>query len=133
MPSKAGYRATKEEKADMITTSAEYLFDHQVSRRHFTEWFLSRFPKIKSERMAHTYWKWGWEKLTELREDNLKDRRAKRITQLEQALWEIDDPKEKAKVIMAISKLEGIDIHRVEVENSVKVDKPIFKIDLGNE
>ena len=133
MANKNGYRATAEEKENMILTSAEYLLDNQVSRKHFTEWFLSTFTRVESERMAHYYWKWGWEKVTALREDKVKDRRAKRITQLEQTLWEIDDPKERAKVIMSISKLEGIDIHRVELENNVRVDKPIFKIDLGNE
>ena len=119
-------KSTHEQQEYMKNLAADYILDNDVTRKQFTEWFKSKFPRITSDRHAHNYWKWGWERVAKMREEDKKNTRAKRVTQLEYQLSASEDPMDKAKILMMIAKLEGIDVNRMEVETSEKKAKPLF-------
>ena len=112
--------------------AAEYVSSYDPTRAQFTVWFRDEFPEIKSDRQAHEYWKWAWERCTKVREDKLQDRRTKRIIQLEHQYQALkgDDPKAAAQVLMMIAKLEGLEVRAQERDANDKFesDKPIFTV-----
>jgi hypothetical protein len=125
-------KGTDAEQEKRILDSADYVQTYDPTRAQFTVWFLETFPKVKSERTAHAYWKKGWERCTSVREDQIKDRRTKRIIQLEHQYNALkgDDPKGAAQILMMIAKLEGLEVRAQDREASDKfeADRPIFTV-----
>ena len=122
-------KSTADQKEKMILESAEYIFDNDVTRPEFVKWFMAKYDK--RERMAYEYWKWGWERCTKLREDKIQDRRTKRIIQLEHKANKLSaegQHKDAAQIIMMIAKLEGLDVHKVEMDANINKPKSIFEI-----
>lgn len=125
-------KGTDAEQEKRILDSADYVQRYDPTRAQFTVWFLDTFPKVKSERTAHEYWKKGWERCTSVREDQIKDRRTKRIIQLEHQYNALkgDDPKGAAQILMMIAKLEGLEVRAQDREATDKfeADRPIFTV-----
>ena len=125
-------KGTDAERLKMTLDSADYVSAYDPTRKQFVAWFLDKFPNISSERQAAEYWKKAWEKCTEVREDQIKDRRTKRIIQLEHqyAALKGDDPKAAAQVLMMIAKLEGLEVRAQdrEANDKFEADRPIFTV-----
>lgn len=125
-------KGTDAEIEKRVLDSAEYVSAYDPTRMQFVAWFLDTFPKVKSERQAVEYWKLAWERCTSIREDKIKDRRTKRIIQLEHQYTALkkDDPKAAAQVLMMIAKLEGLEVRAQDREESDKfeADRPIFTV-----
>jgi len=131
-PRKQYIKGTDAERQKMLLDSAEYVSAYDPTRKQFIDWFLDRFPNISSSRQAAEYWKKAWEKCTEVREDQIKDRRTKRIIQLEHQYTALkgDDPKGAAQILMMIAKLEGLEVRAQDrdANDKFEADKPIFTV-----
>ena len=125
-------KGTDAEREKRILDSADFVSRYDPTRAQFTVWFLETFPKVKSERQAHEYWKLAWERCTSIREDKIKDRRTKRIIQLEHQYQALkgDDPKGAAQILMMIAKLEGLEVRAQDrdANDKFEADKPIFTV-----
>ena len=93
--------------------------------QEFIDWATGEFDINKSN--ANKYWKKAWAKVKVEFESEKQTSKVKRILQLESAYRDEKDTKKKADIIMQISKLEGHDIDRKEVNKKVETRKIVLR------
>ena len=119
-------KARPEELAKRIDECVIFILKRNPNYKTFINWHQPKFDKKKNT--ATTDWQKAWAQIHVEGKLDTDANRARRVFQLEQEYEAAEAGKDRAGILMQISKLEGIDVNKHELNATVNVEKPIFNL-----